>query len=198
MPGMNMGRPLEFDPERVVDQSMHLFWSQGYDATSLQDLLRTTGLSKSSLYQAFHSKQKLFDRCIDRYLDSLAGKMLGQLADCRSGRQFIEHTFQAVIGHADAAEADRGCLLWNATVEFGQRDATVAKRLGQGMDRLAGVFETAVRRAQEEGDISPQKNPKVLSLYLLSSMSGLRSMLKGGIGAQKIKGVVQVILASLD
>ena len=193
-----MGRPLEFDPERVVDQSMHVFWSQGYDATSLQDLLRTTGLSKSSLYQAFHSKQNLFDRCIDHYVDNLAKQMLGQLAESRSGRQFIEQTFQSVVDHADVPEADRGCLLWNATVEFGQRDAAVAKRLGQGMDRLAGVFETAVKRAQEEGDISPVKNPKVLSLYLLSSMSGLRSMLKGGIGGQKIKGVVQVILASLD
>lgn len=189
---------MEFDPERVVDQSMQVFWSQGYDATSLQDLLQTTGLSKSSLYQAFQSKQKLFDRCIDRYVDSLAKKMLAQLAESRSGRQFIEQTFQAVVDHANLPEAGRGCLLWNATVEFGQRDAAVAKRLGQGMDRLAGVFETAVQRAQEEGDISPTKNPKVLSLYLLSSMSGLRSMLKGGIGARKIKGVAQVILASLD
>jgi hypothetical protein len=56
---------------------------------------------------------------------------------------------------------------------------------------------TAMRRAQEEGGISPGKSPIVLSLYLLSSMSGLRSMLKAGISGQKIKGVVQVILSSL-
>ncbi|MCI0439370.1 MAG: TetR/AcrR family transcriptional regulator, partial [Chloroflexi bacterium] len=32
---------------------MHLFWSRGYEATSLRDLLQAMGLSKSSFYQAF-------------------------------------------------------------------------------------------------------------------------------------------------
>lgn len=58
---------------------MQLFWRQGYEATSLQDLLREMRLSKSSFYQAFGSKHALFGRCIDHYRDSLARGMQQQL-----------------------------------------------------------------------------------------------------------------------
>jgi AcrR family transcriptional regulator len=61
MPGMNRGRPRIFDPDLVLENAMQLFWSKGYEATSLQDLLATTGLSKSSLYESFGNKQRLFE-----------------------------------------------------------------------------------------------------------------------------------------
>ena len=52
------GRPREFDANGARDIAMHLFWSQGYDATSLSDLLSAMGLSKSSFYQTFESEYK--------------------------------------------------------------------------------------------------------------------------------------------
>lgn len=45
---MNIGRPLEFDPEQALDSALTVFWSQGYEATSLQNLLDAMALSKSS------------------------------------------------------------------------------------------------------------------------------------------------------
>ncbi len=63
---MSIGRPLQFDPEQVLDAAMQVFWASGYDATSLQDLLQAMRLSKSSFYQTFGSKQQLFERCLRR------------------------------------------------------------------------------------------------------------------------------------
>lgn len=195
---MNMGRPLEFDPDKAVDQAMQVFWSQGFDATSLQDLLRATRLSKSSLYQAFGSKQILFDRCVDLYLDNLAEQMRVQLARANSGRRFIEDAFRALPEKAGSPEAARGCLLWNTALEFGQRDAKVARRVASGIDRFAKVFTAAVKLAQQQGEISSEKDASVLGRYLLSSMSGLRAMLKGGADVRQAESIVQTILQSLD
>ena len=58
--GMTTGRPRQFNEEQALEAAMEQFWAVGYEATSLQDLLRVMKLSKSSLYQTFGSKHDLF------------------------------------------------------------------------------------------------------------------------------------------
>src|SRR5277367_4524742 len=67
-----IGRPREFDIDRVLEKAMELFWRQGYEGTSLTDLTRELGLTRPSLYAAFESKEELFLRALDLY-ESRAG-----------------------------------------------------------------------------------------------------------------------------
>ena len=71
-----MARRREFDEQAVVANAMELFWRQGYRATTPRDLLTATGLSKSSLYATFGSKEGLFLAALDAYLDDQVVKML--------------------------------------------------------------------------------------------------------------------------
>lgn len=68
---MICGRPLEYDIDTALDAAMHLFWEQGYEATSMSDLLRAMGLSKSSLYHRFGGKKELFLQCMARYSEAI-------------------------------------------------------------------------------------------------------------------------------
>jgi TetR/AcrR family transcriptional regulator, transcriptional repressor for nem operon len=56
-----MGRPREFDEATVIGRSKALFALQGYHATSLDDLVKATGLLRGSIYKAFGSKRNLFE-----------------------------------------------------------------------------------------------------------------------------------------
>jgi TetR/AcrR family transcriptional regulator, transcriptional repressor for nem operon len=64
---MIYGRPLEFDPDIALQAAMQLFWCKGYESSSVQDLITTMEVSKSSFYQTFKSKHILFQRCIVNY-----------------------------------------------------------------------------------------------------------------------------------
>lgn len=55
-----MARPRQFDETLVLSQARTLFAAQGYNATSIDDLVRATGLLRGSLYKAFGSKRNLF------------------------------------------------------------------------------------------------------------------------------------------
>ncbi len=51
-----MARPREFETEEALDRGMHLLWTRGYESTSLDDLLASMGISKSSFYDTFGTK----------------------------------------------------------------------------------------------------------------------------------------------
>jgi len=126
---MNRGRPLEFDPEAALEAAMQLFWTRGFEATSLQDLLDSMGIARSSFYQAFGSKQEVFLRGVERYRDWLAGELRRSMESADSGLDFIEDTLKSVAGDTKCADGRRGCLVFNSAAEFGQRDPEVAGRV---------------------------------------------------------------------
>src|ERR1700742_3249196 len=70
-----MPRSKEFDPQRALDKAMHLFWRQGYENTSLDDLLRAMGIARQSLYDTFGDKRALYLQAMARYRDQTNGAM---------------------------------------------------------------------------------------------------------------------------
>ncbi len=194
---MSIGRPLEFDPEQALDSALAVFWSQGYEATSLQDLLQATALSKSSFYQAFHSKRALFERCLDRYRDRVAHDLGERLNQAMSGRAFIEDTLRGIAEEARHQRRPRGCLVMNTANEFSQSDAKLARRVASGVESFRKVFLAAVQRGQREGGISREHPPEALANFLVSSITGLRTMVKAGTDAAIVEGVIEVTLKAL-
>jgi len=194
---MMRGRPRQFDPDAALERAIETFWSRGYQATSMQDLLRATALSKSSLYQQYGDKARLFSRCLERYCDAHARRLRAQLERSATGLAFIEHTLREIADTPAVGPGRRGCLLMNTATELGSRAPWVASRLSAGRDAFAGVFETAVRRAQAEGAISPARDPATLALYLVNSVSGLHTLLKAGTDRAEAHAVVDSILRAL-
>lgn len=195
---MTIGRPLQFDPDQALESAMQQFWRKGYEATSLQDLLQATGLSKSSLYQTFGNKHSLFERSVDRYRQDMVREMQEMLAQAKSGRDFIEQLFLSVTNETRGRNARRGCLVMNTASEFAQSDPVIAKLVKQGTKAFADVFEAAIIRAKQEGDIPLEKDAKLLAIYLLGNLSGLKTLVKAGAGVNEVKSIVGVTLSALD
>jgi TetR/AcrR family transcriptional repressor of nem operon len=68
-----MARQREFNKEEVLEQAMMVFWVQGYEATSVRDLQAATGISSSSMYEAFGDKRRLFLATLARYCALVCG-----------------------------------------------------------------------------------------------------------------------------
>jgi len=195
---MTLGRPLQFDPEQALESAMQLFWRKGYEATSLQDLLQATGLSKSSLYQTFGNKHTLFEQCVEHYRRNMIQKMQEMLAQASSGRAFIKQLFLGVFDETQGENAHRGCLIMNTASEFAQSDPVIAKLVTQGTKAFAELFQAAITQAIAEGDIPPKKDVKVLASYLMASLTGLKTLVKSGTSAEEVKAITGVILSTLE
>jgi TetR/AcrR family transcriptional repressor of nem operon len=192
------GRPLEYDPEEVLEAAMLLFWSKGYEAASLKDLLNVTKISKSSFYYAFGSKYQLFEQCIERFRNRQVVQMKIELEQSATGREFIEAFLYNTAKIADVNDKSYGYSIMNTTTEFAGRNPEVSNLIANATKRLIEVFCLAVKRGQSEGVICGDKDADTLAIYIMNSIAGLRSMMKVGVDPKKINNVVFVTLTALD
>lgn len=190
----NLGRPLEFDPDKALEAAMEVFWCKGYEATSMTDLLEAMDLSKSSLYQTFGSKQQLFERCLARYANWLYTNMAKQLQETDSGLNFIENLIGTIANTAELPEGAKGCLMVNSANEFGQRDPFIATVINTNLQRFTDLYVEAVQKTQAEGEISKDADPLSIANYLHIAISGLRTMIKTGADKNSVNGAVTIIL----
>ncbi len=195
---MNIGRPLEFNPDQALEAAMQLFWRQGYESSSLQQLLTTMGLSKSSFYQHYKSKYQLFQSSVKHYEDTLIDELSDKLAAADNGLAFITTLFNDVSNECANSDTRIGCMLMNTVSEFAQDDPVIAQLVNHSMERFYQVFLKAVKDGQNTGLINANKDAETLARYLISSMSGLKNMVKSGADAQTIKQINSVVLASLN
>ncbi len=195
---MSLGRPLTYDPEQVLDAAMRLFWRQGYEGTSLQDLMNGMRLSKSSLYQAFGSKRQLFLRCIGRYQKLTLAEMEARLDRCPTGHAFVAETLLQVVDQDNELANPRGCLVTNTATEFSQSDAAIATSVRQGLAAYQAVFQAAAVRGQADGSIRRDWTPELLAQYLVTGMSGLRTMVKAGIDPGVLRRTVDALVETVQ
>ena len=193
-----MGRPIEFDPDKALVDAMHVFWSRGFEASSMQDILKATGLSKSSLYQTFGSKQDLFDSCLKLYCDGSQLKFKELLDNSSSGREFIESLFKRITASCDSDERKRGCFLMNAVSEFGKRDKHLAEAMNNQIKRVEQILAKAIKRDKTEKKLNQDLDEKALATFFITNMSGLRTMVKAGLSARRTEEVIKNILKILD
>lgn len=195
---MSIGRPPEFDVNEVIVAAMDTFWSNGFEGTSMQQILKSTGLSKSSLYQTFGGKQELFVKCLDQYSMDMKESLLAKLSQSKSGVGFIKEVLLSAAKEAKGPGIPKGCLIMNTATEFAQHNSAVSKSVNRGIEAFKFVFATALEKARESGEIEKSADVDQLSSYVVSSMSGIKSIVKSGADEKSVRSIVEVVMKAIN
>lgn len=192
-----MARPKAFDPTEALDCALQVFWNQGYEATSLQDLLKAMSLSKSSFYETFGSKHTLYLAAIDRYRETALAQYGRILRDQDDGWQAITDVFAALLDQLNCPQGRRGCFLNNAAIERVPHDADADVRIREAQRALEDAFYRAVRRAQTQGHIALEEDPRAMARFLVNNMYGLLVMAKMAPGREAMEDVARLVIGAL-
>ena len=188
-----MARPREFDEQAVLEAAEDAFRTRGYAGTSLQDLMAATRLGKGSLYAAFGDKHDLYLRVLDGYVD----RNVGAVGDALAGAPAIAALHAHLRGAARGATSGPSCLLMSSTAELAAVDEDVRQRVRSAVGDLQARYVAAVVRAQEEGDVDPDADPKALGTLLLSVARGLEALGKAGQSRASLLGAADAAIAGL-
>jgi AcrR family transcriptional regulator len=110
-PPKRRGRPRAYEPEVALGKALALFRSQGFAATSLDDLSEATGMNRPSLYGAFGDKRELYIKSYQRYRDEARVAMQEIFRADMPVRQRLERIFASALNiYLSGETAPRGCF----------------------------------------------------------------------------------------
>src|ERR1700761_9102076 len=172
------GRPRSFDVDAAVERAMEVFWSRGYHATALPDLLRATRLSRGSLYAAFGDKHSLFLRALDRYIADAVARIDSEIDPRKDPLDGLRTYLAGYVERTSGAHGRRGCLVIATTMELAGRDADVDRRIANFFKVMEIRGAAALSRAKVTGRLADGVDPANAARILVCFVEGLRVISK--------------------
>jgi TetR/AcrR family transcriptional repressor of nem operon len=192
-----MARPREFDEGAVLDAAIQCFWSRGYEATSVKDLLEETEITAASLYNAYGDKRALFRTALDRYVEgSIAGRM--QRCAALPPREAIEAFFAEILSRSLNDREHKGCMLVNSALEMAPHDPEFQKIIARVLTRIEKFFLNCIESGQAAGTISQAMSADQLARHLLGVLVGVRVLARVRPERTLLEGVIAPALGLLN
>ena len=192
-----MGRPREFDTREALDQAMQVFWARGYEATSLTDLTKAMGISRSSFYETFGGKRELYLSALGHYDETRVSRVVRRLEGEGTVKERIASVLNDVIDTTVEEGRRSGCFLCNAAVEVAPHDAGLAARVADGLNRMEAAYHRALLEARKRGEIANGRDPRALARFLVSSVNGLQVTAKVQPDRERLEEVARTIQSVL-
>ncbi len=194
--GGGMARPREFDEGDVLNAAVLCFWKQGYEATSVRDLVARTGITAASLYNAFGDKRALYQKALDHYVEASVAERVRR---CKAlpPREAIEAFFADIIKRSLNDRERKGCMLVNAALDVGPHDPAFRKVVAEVLIGIEAFFLACVRAGQAGGTIGQSLPAETFAQNLLGVLMGIRVLARVRPERALLEGVVAPALALL-
>jgi TetR/AcrR family transcriptional regulator, transcriptional repressor for nem operon len=193
-----MARPREFDEAAVLDAAIDRFWQHGYEATSVRDLADEMNIAGASLYNAFGDKRSLYERALNRYLDSTFRERIRRLEPSLPPREAIAAFLQEIVKRSLTDKRRRGCLLVNSAIESAPHDHKFLEIVAIFLDEVESFFLRCVSKGQREGTVTKAYSAEDLSRSLLGTLLGVRVLARVRPQRKLLEGLIRPVLGLLD
>ena len=184
-----VGRPREFNEETTLKAVMEVFWEKGFEATSLNDLCKATGLHKGSLYQAFGDKHQLFMLALHQYSEDEFNDVISVVSKDVSPLTNIRAVVDKIC-----CNKDRGCMVINSMVELSKQHPDVRKAVEQFRDKRLNAMSSMIAAAQEAGEIRKELKPEHLAMEMMIALAGASATVKTDIDQAEIVACLHRII----
>jgi TetR/AcrR family transcriptional regulator, transcriptional repressor for nem operon len=191
-----MARPREFDEEVVLDAAVQCFWSRGFEATSVKDLIGKTGITAASLYNAFGDKRALFRTALDHYVEAGIGERIRR-CETLPPREAIAAFFDEILKRSLGDRERKGCMLVNAALEVAPHDGEFQKIIAGVLRRIERFFLKCIKAGQADGTITRSLTAENLARHLLAVLMGVRVLARARPERALLEGAVAPALAML-
>lgn len=168
-----------FDEDKAIKSAMLLFWEKGYTDTSMADLLKVTGLTKGSFYNAFGSKHDLFVKTLLKYDIENRRVILQELLAMDEPIKSIEAFMNAVINESAEDINKKGCFLVNTSLDLNSHKDDVKQIITKGLSEVETFFKQMIELGQIRKDIPQNVDAQSVAKALMGTVVGIRVLGRG-------------------
>lgn len=192
-----MGRPKSYDRDDILARAMRAFWRHGFEATSLSDLERHTGVNRSSLYTEFGSKQGLYEAALDRYLREEVPRFIGELRAADAGLDTIEAVLRRFASWAGTPGTEPGCMMCNAATETATDDPAARGFVQRYVETLDADLRHALEGARARGELDPELDAQLWARKLATTLLGMMVLIRSRVDPALARGAAEAAIAEL-
>lgn len=192
-----MNRARTFDPTTALGQVVDLFASKGYSETSMEDIVRTTGVSRYGLYSTFGNKRELFDQALEQFAEGMGKQSFLRLLEPGASLDHIRTIFDERVADMCCVEENKGCLLIHTAMELAPQDDELRDVLQRFMKRMSKAFAIGLDSAKGRGEIAEGVDVSAAGDLLTSTMFGLAVLGRAGFPKSTLDGIVDSTLDAL-
>jgi TetR/AcrR family transcriptional repressor of nem operon len=193
-----MVRTRSFDPSTALSQAVDLFSAKGYSDTSMDDIVRATGVSRYGIYGTFGNKRELFEQALDRYADRMGKASFLRLLEPDASLAHIRRIFEERVADMCDAKERRGCLFVHTTMQLAPDDEELRGVVQKFMKRMSKLFSIGLESAQAKGEVRQDLDVRAAGDQLTSTMFGLAVLGRTGFSREALDGIVDATMASLQ
>lgn len=156
--------------EQLVDAAMERFHQHGFNGTGIQDIARTAGVPKGSVYNHFENKEALAAEVMDRYAVSRKLEMLQDEALAPVPR--LRAHFQYLAADLERFSYERGCMFGNFGTELSNQSDMMRGEVGSRLDLWTTAVTEVLDQARAAGALTTPLTPGQLGRFLVNAWEG--------------------------
>ena len=189
------GRPKTFDRDQALDVAMKMFWDRGFEGTNLDDLIGAMGISCSSFYNTFESKEQLYHEATETYLTSASDWFLGELnGPGKDTRTAIEDVLHASAKQYTCKDGPCGCMIALAGTHLAPELNSVREMMSGQRKLSQSTFAARIRRGIKEGDVPVGTKVDALATYYSAVSQGMAVQARDGATRKQLQEIVDLAM----
>lgn len=192
-----MARSKEFDIDETVAKAVELFAHKGYEASSMQDIVDSLGISRSSLYDTFGDKRHLYLAALNQYKATTSVIMRERLENATDIREAFSGILTNLIDQSMNDPLNKGCFMVNTATELAATDTEFADIVNVNRLEMEEVFFQALSKGQAAGQVANGKDARALARFVFNNISGIRVAAKSGADRATLEDVAAVVMSAL-
>ncbi|WP_139958732.1 TetR/AcrR family transcriptional regulator [Flavicella sediminum] len=169
----------ELSKQQILESAFKLFYENGFKATSINNIMETTSLTKGAFYYHYKTKKELGLEIISQKLKKrVTDAMILPLSNKGDALEILENTFLNRIKSFPTYSKLHGCPLNNFINEIGDYEPSYQTALKDIIETWKSALITLIERGKLENSIQKNISSSAVAIYLISAFEGIRGIRK--------------------
>lgn len=185
----------EMKADYLLDKGMEILWSKGYNATSVNDIVKAADVPKGSFYFYFESKEGFAVKAIQKYFELMftpARDVLLNKEVSPKQRLLNFHEYRTTVLKHEM-ECKMGCMACNIGNEMAEHSEKIREVISEKEQHIINLITEVIQEAQDLGEIKNKMRAKDLASFIEDAGKGAMISMKQMQSSYPIDNVMQII-----
>ena len=189
------GRPSTFDRPLVLREAMKLFWDNGYEGTTFEELISKMSISPSTFYNSFGSKERLYREATENFMDYAQNWIQGALSEeGATTREAFAHLLESAAEQFTREDLPRGCMVSLSGTHQAPDLVPIRDMMVEYRAASEVYLADRIRKGIRDGDMPSTIDVDALAAFIHAVVRGMAVQARDGASRAKLENIGRVAM----